>query len=120
MSNWGGVKRRPADILFSKYLRKEHNYTCDVCHTRHEPNSKNLGVSHFWPRSYESTRFDERQDVLCNIPCHQYFEEHRMEYEAWKLERMGKQEYNKFMLEAHIPKKKDDAKILLWLKNIKK
>src|SRR3990167_329747 len=111
---WGGIKRRPADIKFSQYIRKLRNYICEVCGTRHDEKSKNCGLSHFWPRSAESVRFDESNvEILCNIPCHQYFESHRTEYEQWKLKQMGKKAYNSLMLRAHTPKKKDDKLVLL-------
>lgn len=116
--NFGGVKRRQADILFSKWLRKLRGYRCEKCGTVHSENSKNLGVSHFWPRSMESVRFDERNcEILCNIPCHRFFEEHRTEYENWKCEDMGEQEFKKLTVDAHTLQKRDDAKVLLFLKN---
>ena len=115
---FGKIKRRPADILFSQYLRKLRGYQCEVCGARHQPNSKNLGVSHFFGRANESVRFDEINcDILCNIPCHRYFEEHKTQYEVWKKGRLGDQEFKKLMVAANTYKKKDDALILIWLKN---
>jgi len=68
----------------------------------HESNSKGLGVSHFWPRGNECTRFDrENVEILCNIPCHQYFETHRTEYENWKKKQLGIKRYNALMLRGH-------------------
>ena len=102
---WGirkGVKIRQSDTLFSKIVRKERNYICEKCGRREEPNSYNLGLSHFWPRRNETVRYDRRNvDVMHNIPCHDYFENHRKEYETWKEKRMGTKAYNILMIIAH-------------------
>ena len=116
---WWKIKRRPADILFSQQVRSERGCRCEKCGRMHESNSKGLGVSHFWPRGNECTRFDrENVEILCNIPCHQYFETHRTEYEAWKKERIGEKAYKLLMLRAHQVCKKDDKLILMALKNL--
>ena len=115
------IKRRPADIKFSQWLRKKRNYICEKCGRRHQPDSKGLGVSHFWGRIHECTRFNEVNcDIFCNIPCHEYFETHRTEYEKWKEKRLGTKIYKELMLAAHQNCKKDDASVLLFLKDIEK
>src|SRR3990167_1972852 len=106
---FGKIKRRQSDIIYSKYQRKLKGYRCEKCGAVHDPLSKNLGVSHFWPRSNESTRFeDDNCDVICNIPCHEYFESHRTEYKEWKLNRLGKREYDLLELTKNQYKKRDD------------
>ena len=106
---WWKIKRRKPDILFSQRIRKERNYTCEKCGRRFGPKDKGLGVSHFWPRSHENTRFDEENcEILCNIPCHQYFETHRSEYKIWKEKRLGTKAYKLLMLHAHQRGKRDD------------
>lgn len=113
---WWKIKRRKSDILFSWWVRQRRGFKCEKCGRKHDPNSKGFGVSHFWPRSHENTRFDlSNVDVFCNIPCHQYFETHRTEYETWKEEKMGKQEYNKLTIRAHQRGQRDDKLIELWL-----
>jgi len=106
---WWKIKRRKTDVLFSQRIRKERKYTCERCGRKFGPKAKGLGVSHFWPRSHENTRFDpENVDVACNIPCHQYWETHRTEYETWKEKKLGKKEYKLLMLRAHQRGKRDD------------
>lgn len=104
MSFWGvrkGLKRRQSDTLFSKLVRRERGYRCERCGRIHEPESMNLGLSHFKQRNREAVRYDrENVDVLCNIPCHNYFEEHKTEYEVWKKGRMGTKKYNLLLLRA--------------------
>ena len=117
--SFGRIKRRRADILFSQYLRKLRGYQCEVCGRKHEPNSMNLGVSHFHGRVNESVRFDEENcDIICNIPCHRYFEEHKTEYSAWKRKRMGEKPYKMLMVRANTYQKKDDKMVLIWLKKV--
>lgn len=116
---FGKITRRPADILWSQYLRKLRNYTCEFpnCGKKHEENSKNLGISHFWGRAKESTRFDgENLDIFCNIPCHEYFTTHRTEYEVWKEKQLGSKRYKMLTVRAHTYQKKDDKKMLIALK----
>ena len=111
------ITRRPSDILYSKYLRKLRNYICEKCGAKHEPNSKNLGVSHFWGRAKESVRHDEENcEILCNWPCHEYFETHRTEYEHWKEQRMGTKAYNLLKFRAHQLGKRDDKLIVMFYK----
>lgn len=107
---WWKIKRRKSDILFSQRIRKERGYRCEKCGRQFEPNDKGFGVSHFWPRAHESVRFDSLNvDTICNIPCHQYFETHRTEYEQWKETRLGTKEYKLLMFRAHQIGKRDDT-----------
>ena len=103
-SFWGikkGIKRRQSDILFSKLLRAKRNYQCEKCGKRHEPNSMNLGVSHYRQRSRESVRYDEKNCfIFCSIPCHNYFENNLHEHDKFVEKKLGKKEYNLLLLRA--------------------
>ena len=117
MVEWGmsfTIKLRRADILYSKWLRKERGYICERCNKFYE---KGIGLqcSHFYGRAAESVRFDPRNtDVLC-AGCHQYFSANPAEYVAWKKNRMGDQEFARLTLDAHITQKRDDNKVLIFL-----
>lgn len=112
---FGRIKVRRADTLFSQYLRAKRGYRCEFDNAFF-PDGRGLTVSHFWSRGKESVRFDEENcDILC-VSHHAYFEEHKTEYEAWKLERVGKKAFDLLMLRAHTYHKKDDTPILMWLK----
>jgi len=90
-----GIKRRQSDILFSKIIRAERNYQCEKCGKRHEPNSMNLGVSHYKQRSREVVRYDKKNCfILCSIPCHQYFENNPRDHDKFVEKKLGKKEYN--------------------------
>ena len=103
-SFWGikkGIKRRQSDILFSKLLRAKRNYQCEKCGKRHEPNSMNLGVSHYRQRSRESVRYDEKNCfIFCSIPCHNYFENNLHEHDKFVEKKLGKKEYNLLLFRA--------------------
>ena len=104
MSFWGvrkGFKRRQSDSLFSVLVRIKRGYRCEKCGKKHDTSSMNIGLSHFKGRSRESVRYDEENvDVLCNIPCHNYFEEHKKDYEKWKEERMGTKAYKLLLVRS--------------------
>ena len=113
---WGKIKIRPADALYSKFLRAKHKYICERCKGYYPPESRNLSVSHFHGRRNECVRFDEQNtDVLCS-GCHRHFEENPNSYVDWKRKRMTEQEFNMLDYKAHQTCKKDDTLILLWLK----
>ena len=114
------IKIRPADKLYSQWLRKERKYTCERCHRKYQEGDGlwGLHVSHFYGRANNCVRFDPRNtDLLC-MGCHQYFTANPNEYVEWKRKRMGEREFKRLMLEAHLICKKDDEKIILWLKNL--
>ena len=107
------IKPRPADKLYSKWLRKERKYTCERCYRKYQEGDGlwGLHVSHFYGRANESVRFDsENTDLLC-FGDHQYFTSNPAEYTAWK-----QRAFKLLTLRAHTPKKRDDKLILLWLK----
>src|SRR3990167_5661752 len=107
------IRIRKADSEYSKWLRKERNWTCERCHRREEGG---MQCSHFWGRKAESVRFDpENTDVLC-FSCHNYFSMSPHEYVEWKKKRMGERAYKLLMVRAHTYQKRDDKKGLLWLK----
>ena len=85
----------------------------------------NLGVSHYWGRRHESTRFDlDNCTLLCNIPCHQEWEHEKgddkngepKEYKKYMLDRLGQEGFDLLELRAHTYQKKDDELIIMWLK----
>jgi len=104
------IKLRYTDGLWRKYLRVKQGFTCQKCGRAYSPdNAANLQVAHFHSRRHENTRFDaENTLLLCGIPCHQYFDTHRTEFEEFMLNRLGQERYDLLELKAHITKKRDD------------
>lgn len=112
------IKRRKADILWSQYLRKLRNYTCERCGRKYKEGEGLYGlhVSHFYGRANEAVRFNpENTDLLC-YGDHQYFTSNPNEYVTWKKKQLGEARFKALMIEANTYKKKDDTKILLALK----
>jgi len=113
--SFGKIKRRQADVLFSKYLRKLRNYTCEMCF-RYFPDGHGLEASHFWGRRYEAARFDEENvDVFC-VGCHRKMGEEPATYTDWKRNRMGEQAFKLLDVRAHQLKKRDDKIVILTVK----
>ena len=115
--SFSGIRRRPADILFSRYLRKKIGH-CEVCGRRGEGKDGigGLVVSHFHGRREENTRFSEEN---CDITCindHRLFHESPAKYVEFKKKKLGEKRYKLLTLAANTHKRKDDKLILLFLK----
>ena len=111
---FGKVKLRPTDRLYTKYIRLRYNYTCQNPKCRriyHRDDCHNLGVSHFYGRGRENTRFDDDNCLpFCTLPCHYYLQgEGRKEYDALMLERLGNAGCDLLMLRANTFKRRDDV-----------
>src|SRR3990167_515272 len=91
---FGNIKRRPADILFSKYLRQKIGH-CEVC-----GNKESIQVSHFYGRRHENTKFSENPN----------------EYVEWKKRKLGEKRYKLLEIAVNTYRKKDDKLIILFLK----
>ncbi len=116
------IKLRKTDILFTKIQRFRFDYTCQRCKKRYSPYDTrklaNLGVSHYYGRSREATRFDDDNvTLLCNFPCHHYWEgEGRAEYLEYMLTRLGQKGFEELTRRSNTYKKKDDKETELILK----
>jgi len=114
------IKLRPTDRLFSKIVRIIYNFTCQKCGRIYlrDGDLHNLGVSHYFGRSRESTRFDlENVTLLCNLPCHhRWGGEERADYTAYMIDRLGQAGFGLLTLRAHTYQKKDDVLMLMYLK----
>src|SRR3990167_6449247 len=110
-------KRRKDDELYTELLRKLRKYKCEKCGRVYKDNLRNLGVSHYHGRRKENVRFDyENTDLLCTLPCHQYFEENPHAYREWKIKKLGKIKYDMLALRAEFYCKRDVKKNVLWIK----
>jgi len=114
------IKLRETDKLFTKIVRIKYAYTCQKCGRVYprDGSLQNLGVSHYWVRSRESTRFDlDNVTLLCNLPCHHRWEgEERDDYKKYMIERLGQVGYDLLTVRAHTYQKKDDVLMLMYLK----
>lgn len=60
------------DILFSKLIRFGKT-KCDRCRL-----VKNLQCAHIFSRGKKNTRFDERNAIALCVPCHDWFDSHKI------------------------------------------
>ena len=109
------IKLRKSDKLFTQIQRFRFNYTCQKCgrkYSEHQP-LYNLGVSHYYGRSRENTRFDDDNvTLLCNLPCHRKWEgEERGDYTEYMISRLGQKGFDQLTKRANTYKKRNDAEM---------
>ena len=109
------IKLRKSDKLFTQIQRFRFDYTCQKCGKKHNKNQSlyNLGVSHYYGRSREHTRFDDDNvTLLCNLPCHRKWGgEERGDYTEYMIERLGQEGFEELTKRANTYKKRNDAEM---------
>lgn len=121
---WNTIKRRPADIEYSNYIRQKAGWKCEYCNKVCKLNGitlNQLESSHYFSRRHEGVRFDDRNvHALCS-GCHKrmggYTNKEDGEYDLWIKELLGEKGYILLKLNAHLPHKKDDALVRMWIKH---
>ena len=107
------IKLRKADKLFTQIQRFRFNYTCQKCGRKYRETERlyNLGVSHYYGRSRERTRYDDDNvTLLCNLPCHRKWEgEERGDYTEYMINRLGQKGFEELTVRANTYKKRNDA-----------
>lgn len=107
------IKLRKSDKLFTQIQRFRFDYTCQKCGKKYSKNGSlyNLGVSHYYGRSREATRFDDDNvTLLCNFPCHnKWGGEERGDYTEYMITRLGQQGFNELTVRANTYKKRNDT-----------
>ena len=118
------IRLRKTDRLFTRVVRRTYNFTCQKCGKVYleDGDLHNLGVSHYYGRSRESTRYDlDNTTLLCNLPCHQRWGgEERAEYTEYMINRLGQDRFDLLTLRAHLYSKRDDVIVELILKDMLK
>lgn len=114
------IKLRKADQLYTKLTRFRFDYTCQKCGRKYIEGTPlyNLGVSHYYGRSRENTRYDDDNvTLLCNLPCHRKWEgEERGDYTEYMIERLGQKGFEKLTKRANTYHKRDDKAMEAILK----
>ena len=109
------IKLRKADRLFTQIQRFRFNYTCQKCGKKYSEHGslRNLGVSHYYGRSRENTRYDDDNvTLLCNLPCHRKWGgEERGDYTEYMIERLGQRGFEALTKRANTYKKRNDAEM---------
>ncbi len=99
--------RTTQDSIFSKIIRTRDKFTCQRCGTTHLPNSSGLHNSHYHSRGKWNTRYDLENCTSFCYGCHRYMDGHKEEYKAWKIERMGEDDF--YELERRSNKRGDKS-----------
>ncbi len=106
------IKLRKADRLYTQVTRFRFNYTCQKCGRKYRETERlyNLGVSHYYGRSRENTRYDDDNvTLLCNLPCHRKWEgEERGDYTEYMINRLGQKGFEALTERANTYKKRND------------
>lgn len=116
------IKLRKTDRLYTKLMRIKYDFTCQRCgrvYDQYNTHSLlNLGVSHYYGRSAENTRFDdENVTLLCNLPCHHLWGgEEREEYKKYMVKRLGQEGFDLLTLRANTRCDRDDKAVGMVLK----
>ncbi len=109
------IKLRKSDRLFTQIQRFRFNYTCQKCGREYSEHQSlyNLGVSHYYGRSRENTRFDnDNVTLLCNLPCHRKWEgEERGDYTEYMIGQLGQKGFEELTKRANTYKKRNDAEM---------
>lgn len=116
--SWHNIKIFPVDIAFSRYIRLKHK-KCQKCGRLGEGDEgiHGLEASHYFSRGKWGIRFDENNvDCLCKSD-HLKFHKHPYEYDKWKLEQLGKRDFDLLTVRAWA---KSDLGSGYWKKLTKK
>ena len=111
------IKLRKADRMFTQVTRFRFDYTCQKCGKKYDEydtrSLRNLGVSHYYGRSRENTRFDpDNVTLACNLPCHRKWEgEERGGYTEYMIERLGQKGFEALTQRANTYRKRNDTEI---------
>jgi len=78
------VKRDPADIAFSNFIRERDEFTCQRCRKFYpEGRRQGLHCSHFFSRRHQATRFYSPNACAHCFSCHQYLGGNPVEFSEW-------------------------------------
>ena len=85
--------RTVQDGVMTDIIKTRDNNTCQRCSSRYPPKHRGLHNSHYFSRGKWNTRYDEENcESLC-YGCHRYMDGHKVEYEEWKIKRMGEDKF---------------------------
>jgi len=115
------VKLRPTDKLFSKYIRKRDNFTCQRCGTVYSDGGRGLHCSHYWGRGRENTRFDPENCTTLCFGCHHLWGgDLKDDYTEFMRRKLGDEKFEHLRIRAHTYKKKDHALDMIGIKELLK
>jgi hypothetical protein len=117
---FGKIKLRPADTIFSRYIRTRDKWTCQHCGKFCGVNNSiwKLENSHYWGRSHENTRFEPDNCISLCFTCHKNIGhgDDRESYKQLMIKRLGQDRYDSLQIQANTTTKKDDTSVILFCK----
>ncbi len=114
------IKIRPADTLFSNFVRERAGWRCEYCFKDYSDNPKGLHCSHYWGRGRENTRFDSENCVALCFYHHNKLGhgDDRDFYTEFMVKRLGQKGFNNLKVRAFQYCKKDDKLALMYIKQL--
>jgi hypothetical protein len=90
-----------ADTEYSRWIREQKDYTCEMCGFKDIPPTRLIQCSHYIGRSHKAIRFDpQNTDVFC-ASCHYAMEDLKQyDYREWKISRMGEEAHSNLLIKA--------------------
>lgn len=121
---WNDIKLRPADAFWSRYIRNEHNWTCENCGKfcgDANVTYYQLDCCHYHGRRKESVRFDfDNTRAVCSS-CHRLFHKDKALHKAFMIRILGQRGFDLLEIRARTPiRGKDDKAVILFCKKMEK
>ena len=115
---FGKIRLDPADVLFSKYIRKRDGYRCQRCWTFYE-DGKGLACMHYWSRRHEGTRYEPDNCLAGCVGCHQALDSDKQgEFSVLMRKRLGEARFKSLTVQAQTYCRKDRKLALLAIKTL--
>ncbi len=110
------MKLRPADRVFSQWIKKRDNYTCQRCGKYYGTPAQGLDCAHYVSRRNEAVRFDPDNACALDFGCHSYFHQNPKEHELFMIGWLGKEAFDLLQIRRRKVVKKDDKAVILKYK----
>lgn len=108
------------DRMFSVYIRRRANWTCECCYKGFREGDGRLQCSHFHGRRKKSVRWDPDNCVALCFHCHQRFTENPMTHVSWMQRHLGEVRFQSLQVRANNIGMPDQKLIMLWLREEEK
>lgn len=111
------IKIRKADTVFSRWIKKRDNYTCQRCGKEYGGYpARGLDCSHYISRRNEATRFDPDNCASICMGCHMFFHQNPDTHKLFMIDRLGPELFLELttIRKRTIEKKNDKAVILKY------
>lgn len=84
-----GIKRKPADIEFSRCIRARSGYKCEKCEKQYQPTDAGLHCSHNFSRRHRTIRWCKENALALCFSCHEWFGGNPADSGLWLEQKIG-------------------------------